>query len=161
MSKWTNFGLTFLRGYIKLTWSLKFLKLNYQFSYISKNLQIYKSMLYIRVNKTFIFLMAGRRKLKVYQINEARGSLGKNTSEIFRSLRGPNRNSPLLWKHFRRPLRRSTISGLIKIKFLNSEINWSLNQLFIPLRLRKAGRVMRGGARETDWATCYNGLTTS
>ena len=31
----------------------------------------------------------------------------------------------------------------------------------IPLRFKKAVRVLCGGARETYWATCYNGLTPS
>ena len=33
--------------------------------------------------------------------------------------------------------------------------------IYVPLRFRKAGRVWCGGARETHWATCHNGLTPS
>ena len=32
---------------------------------------------------------------------------------------------------------------------------------FVPLRFRKAGRVLCGGARETHWATCHNEVTPS
>ena len=31
----------------------------------------------------------------------------------------------------------------------------------LPLRFRKAGRVLCGGTRETHWATCHNGVTLS
>ena len=31
--------------------------------------------------------------------------------------------------------------------------------VYIPLRLRKAGRVWCGGAQETNWATCHNRVT--
>ena len=32
---------------------------------------------------------------------------------------------------------------------------------FLPLRFRKAGKVWCGGAQETHWATCHNGVTPS
>ena len=39
---------------------------------------------------------------------------------------------------------------------------WTKNLLeILPLRFTKARRVMCGGARETHWATCQNGVTSS
>ena len=40
---------------------------------------------------------------------------------------------------------------------------WSnfINRQFLPLRYRKAGRVLYCGARETHLATCHNGVTHS
>ena len=37
----------------------------------------------------------------------------------------------------------------------------SLKNLDIPLRIRKAGRVLCGGARETHRAACHNEVTVS
>ena len=34
-------------------------------------------------------------------------------------------------------------------------------KFYLPLRLRKAGRVWCGGAGETHWVTCHNGVTPS
>ena len=33
--------------------------------------------------------------------------------------------------------------------------------IYLPLRFRKARKVWCGGARETHWASCHNGVTPS
>ena len=59
----------------------------------------------------------------------------------------------------------------------NSSYHWKISVVFqaaaknifsaahaqfkLPLRLRKVAKVWSGGARETHWATCHNGMTPS